>query len=36
MALPMALATEEAGTVRTDLIPIRLENIGLTLTLDQC
>lgn len=31
MALPMALATEEAGTVRTDLIPIRLENIGLTL-----
>ena len=35
MALPMALALEEAAAVRTDMIPIRLENIGLTLTLDQ-
>eukprot|EP00435_Cladocopium_sp_Y103_P041628 s1840_g11.t1 len=36
LTLPMALAMEEAAAVRTDLIPIRLENIGLTLTLDQC
>lgn len=31
LTLPMALAMEEAAAVRTDLIPIRLENIGLTL-----